>query len=161
MADRLTSPPESVAEVAPASGALAVESDSQALEPLEAEDGSSADEEVPEVPVEIATNSDYPTLILATAGVAVFDTAIFLGFVLTLAVQPERMLPLFQAIAGVALAAAIAPIILGAVVLQRNRESGVPMPGTPWATYAIMIGVLLSLLVLAVPLITALVAIVG
>lgn len=157
MAERSTTTPEPVAEAAPASEALTIESPLPAI----IEDGEDAAdaEEAQEVAVEVEGSGEYSTLVLATAGVAVFDTAIFIGFLLTLAIQPDQMLELFQAVAGVALAAAIAPIILGAVVLQRNRESGVPMPGTPWATYAVMIGVLLALLVLAVPLVTALMAI--
>lgn len=154
MVEHTATSAQPVTEAPSASATLATE---PAALPLA--DGAGAASAEKAAPTTAPAKADYPTLVLATAGVAVFDTVVFIAFLVTLVIQPAEMLALFQAVAGLALAAAIAPIILGALVFQRNRESGVSMPGTAWANYGVMIGALLAAQVLAIPLFTALLAI--
>ena len=52
------------------------------------------------------------------------------------------MFEILQRTAGISLLLGVAPIVAGGFVLQKNKKSGVEMPGTVWVTYGIAVGIL-------------------
>lgn len=100
-------------------------------------------------------SSDLPTIVLAVAGLAVFDSIIIVVFLSLWAINPEAMLAIIKTMAGIALLLGVAPIVMGGLVLHTNKENGTVMPGTPWAGVGILVGVLLAGLTLLIPLMSA------
>jgi hypothetical protein len=100
-------------------------------------------------------SSDLPPMILAAAGLTVFDSIIIVVFLSLWAVNPEAMLAIIKTMAGIALLLGVAPIVIGGLILHTNKQSGTVMPGTPWAGVGILVGVMLSALTLLIPLLSA------
>ncbi len=100
-------------------------------------------------------SGDLPSIILAVAGLTVFDAIIIVVFLSLWAVNPAAMLAIIKTLAGIALLMGVAPIVIGGLVLHTNKQSGNIMPGTPWAGVGILVGVILSLLTILIPLLTA------
>lgn len=100
-------------------------------------------------------STDLPTMILAVAGLTVFDSIIIVVFLSLWAVNPVAMLAIIKTLAGIALLLSVAPIVIGGLVLHTNKESGTVMPGTPWAGVGILVGVMLASLTLLIPLMSA------
>ena len=99
--------------------------------------------------------SDLPSIILAAAGLTVFDSIIIVVFLSLWAVNPEAMLAIIKTMAGIALLLGVAPIVIGGLVMHTNKQSGKVMPGTPWAGVGILVGVMLSLVTILIPLLSA------
>lgn len=100
-------------------------------------------------------STDLPGIVLAVAGLSVFDSIIVVVFLSLWAVNPEAMLAIIQTLAGIALLLAVAPIVIGGLVLHTNKQSGTVMPGTPWAGVGMLVGIILAGLTLLIPLLSA------
>jgi hypothetical protein len=98
---------------------------------------------------------DLPSIILAVAGLTVFDAIIIVVFLSLWAVNAEVMLAIIKTMAGIALLLGVAPIVIGGLVLHTNKQSGTVMPGTPWAGVGILVGIMLSALTILIPLLSA------
>jgi hypothetical protein len=101
------------------------------------------------------TSSDIPAIALASAGLSVFDAIIIVVFLSLWAVNPEAMLAIIKTMAGIALLLAVAPIVIGGLIMHTNKQTGKAMPGTPWAGVGILVGVILAGLTLLIPLLSA------
>ena len=98
---------------------------------------------------------DMPPIVLAVAGLAVFD-AVIVGIYVTLwVVNPEAMLAIISTLAGISLLLGVAPIVIGGLVLHKNRQTGTITPGTGWAVAGIISGIVMSLATLVIPLLAA------
>jgi hypothetical protein len=100
-------------------------------------------------------STDLPSIVLAVAGLSVFDSIIIVVFLSLWAVNPEAMLAVIQTLAGIALLLAVAPIVIGGLVLHTNKQTGTVMPGTPWAGVGMLVGIILAGLTLLIPLLSA------
>jgi hypothetical protein len=100
-------------------------------------------------------STDLPGIVLAVAGLSVFDSIIVVVFLSLWAVNPEAMLAIIQTLAGISLLLAVAPIVIGGLVLHTNKQSGTVMPGTPWAGVGMLVGIILAGLTLLIPLLSA------
>jgi hypothetical protein len=98
---------------------------------------------------------DLPSIILASAGLTVFDSIIIVVFLSLWAINPEAMLAIIKTMAGIALLLGVAPIVIGGLVMHTNKQNGTIMPGTPWAGVGILVGVMLSALTILIPLLSA------
>ncbi len=101
------------------------------------------------------SGNELPTIVLALAGLTVFDSIIIVVFLSLWAINPEAMLAIIKTMAGIALLLGVAPIVTGGLVLHTNKQTGTTMPGTPWAGVGILVGVLLAGLTLLIPLMSA------
>jgi hypothetical protein len=109
-----------------------------------------------DTPAEVEKPSgELPTIVLASAGLTVFDGIIIVVFLSLWGVNPEAMLAIIKTMAGLALLLGVAPIVIGGLIMHTNKQSGKIMPGTPWAGVGILVGVLLSLLTIMIPLLSA------
>jgi hypothetical protein len=106
-------------------------------------------------------SSELPSIILAVAGLTVFDAIIIVVFLSLWAVNDEAMLAIIKTLAGIALLLSVAPIVIGGLVLHTNKQSGTVMPGTPWAGVGILVGVMLAGLTLLIPLLAAVKVLLG
>jgi hypothetical protein len=70
-------------------------------------------------------------------------------------VNPEVMLAIVKTMAGILLLLAVAPIVIGGLIMHTNKQSGVVMAGTPWAGVGILVGAILASLTLVIPLLFA------
>jgi hypothetical protein len=104
---------------------------------------------------------DLPSIILAAAGLTVFDSIIIVVFLSLWAVNPAAMLAIIKTMAGIALLLGVAPIVIGGLIMHTNKQNGTVMPGTPWAGVGILVGVMLSLLTILIPLLSAVRLLVG
>jgi hypothetical protein len=100
-------------------------------------------------------SGDLPSIVLAAAGLTVFDAIIIVVFLSLWGVNPEAMLAIIKTMAGIALLLGVAPIVIGGLIMHTNKQTGKIMPGTPWAGVGILVGVLLSLLTILIPLLSA------
>jgi hypothetical protein len=100
-------------------------------------------------------STDIPTIALASAGLAVFDAIIVVVLLSLWAVNPEVMLAIVKTMAGILLLLAVAPIVIGGLIMHTNKQSGVVMAGTPWAGVGILVGAILASLTLVIPLLFA------
>lgn len=106
-------------------------------------------------PADVGQGGDLPSIILAVAGLTVFDSIIIVVFLSLWAVNPEAMLAIIKTMAGIALLLGVAPIVIGGLVMHTNKQSGRVMPGTPWAGVGILVGIMLSALTILIPLLSA------
>lgn len=104
---------------------------------------------------ETESSTDLPSIVLAVAGLSVFDAIIIVVFLSLWAVNPEAMLAIIKTMAGISLLLAVAPIVIGGLVLHTNKQTGTVMPGTPWAGVGILVGMILAGLTLLIPLLSA------
>ncbi len=109
----------------------------------------------PPVQPDAETSNNLPNMILAVAGLTVFDSIIIVVFLALWAVNPQAMLGIIKPMARIALLLSVAPIVLGGLILHTNKQSGTIMPGTPWAGVGMLIGVILATLTLLIPLLSA------
>jgi hypothetical protein len=100
-------------------------------------------------------SGDLPGMILAAAGLTVFDSIIIVVFLSLWAVNPAAMLAIIKTMAGIALLLGVAPIVVGGLILHTNKQSGKVMPGTPWAGVGMLVGIMLSVLTILIPLLSA------
>ena len=98
---------------------------------------------------------DLPSIVLAVAGLTVFDSIIIVVFLSLWAVNAAAMLAIIKTMAGIALLLGVAPIVVGGLILHTNKQNGSVMPGTPWAGVGILVGVMLSGLTILIPLLSA------
>jgi hypothetical protein len=98
---------------------------------------------------------DMPPIVLAVAGLAVFDAVIVAIYVALWVINPEAMLAIISTLAGISLLLGVAPIVVGGLVLHKNRQTGTTTPGTNWAVAGIVSGMVMSLATLAIPLLAA------
>lgn len=100
-------------------------------------------------------SADLPSIVLAAAGLTVFDSIIIVVFLSLWAVNPDAMLAIIKTMAGIALLLGVSPIVIGGLIMHTNKQSGTVMPGTPWAGVGILVGVMLSALTILIPLLSA------
>jgi hypothetical protein len=98
---------------------------------------------------------EMPSTALAAAGLTVFDSILIVVFLGLWSLNPEAMLAIIKTMAGITLLLAVAPIVIGGLILHTNKQTGTVMPGTPWASVAMIVGTILGGLTLAIPLLTA------
>ncbi len=94
---------------------------------------------------------DLPKLTLIQAGLTVFNGVMILVFTVLWFVSEDVLFQILQRAAGFCLLLALTPIVLGGVILQKNKKAGAPMPGTVYATLGMWIGVILSMMTLLIP----------
>lgn len=95
-------------------------------------------------------------LLLAAAGLAVFDAILSVAYVVFWTIDPSALLKLLQSASGFSLVAAVAPISAGGVLLRRHRKNYFRTPGGRWALAAILSGAVLAMLTLFLPFLGAL-----
>ena len=71
------------------------------------------------------------------------------------------LLAIVHAMAGISLLLGVSPIIVGGIIFNKNRQTGITMPGTQFAVWAIVAGVVMTLLTMAIPLVAAIQALIG
>lgn len=98
---------------------------------------------------------------LTAAGLTVFDTMMALAFVVVWLLDRDSALAVIQALAGVAILLGLGAIVTGALVMNHNSRSSVPMPGSNWAKFSMGAGLLLLAATVMLPLISALLVLVG
>jgi hypothetical protein len=91
-------------------------------------------------------------LALAQVALTAFDTVIILAYIALWFIDGPVLYQIMQRFAGISLLLAVAPIIIGAMMVYANKKAGEPMPGTAWANYGVVAGMALALLTLAIPL---------
>lgn len=122
----------------------------------EAEARKTAEMRAHEEPVaERSRAGDMPPIVLAAAGLAVFDTIICLVYVTVWVFSPPTLLAIIHAMAGVSLLVGVSPIVVAGYIFSKNRQAGVELPGTPFAVWAMVSGAVMMTLTLAVPMVAA------
>jgi len=108
-----------------------------------------------------AQSDAMPPIILAAAGLAVFDAIICLVYVVVWIVSPLTLLAIIQAMAGISLLLGVSPVVVAGVIFSKNRQTGIELPGTPFAVWAMISGSAMMMLTLAVPLVAAIQTLTG
>ena len=103
-----------------------------------------------------ATGGPMPTIVLVSAGLAVFDSILSLAYLALWQFNAESLLAVLQQFGLFSLLAAMASVLLGAKILNPHRGRYLSAPGGPWALAAIAAGVALALLTLGIPFFSAL-----
>ena len=126
-----------------------------AADPLEAmpDDRRPAGDHVPE---QTRTANAIPGLVLAVVAFTVFDGVIVVVYVTLWAMDLDLLLTALEGRGWISLLLAVSPLILGAIVVQRNKSVAVQGSGTIWANAGMLVGALMGLITLAVPMLAAL-----
>ena len=126
-----------------------------AADPLEAmpDDRRPAGDHVPE---QTRTANAIPGLVLAVAAFTVFDGVIVVVYVTLWAMDLDLLLTALKGRGWISLLLAVSPLILGAIVVQRNKSVAVQGSGTIWANAGMLVGALMGLITLAVPMLATL-----
>ena len=95
-------------------------------------------------------------LVLAVVAFTVIDAVIVVVYIALWAIDFGLLLTALQGRGWISLLLAVSPLILGAIVLQRNKNVAVKVPGTIWANTGIVVGTLMGLITLAVPILATL-----
>ena len=98
-----------------------------------------------------AQQQELPRLALIQAGLTVFDGVLLVVFVGLWFLAEDILFQILQRAAGFCLLLALIPIVLGGVILQKNKKAETPMPGTVFASLGMWIGVVLSMMTLLIP----------
>jgi hypothetical protein len=98
-----------------------------------------------------AQQQDLPKLTLIQAGLTVFDGVLIVVFTSLWFLAEDILFQILQRAAGFCLLLALVPIVLGGVILHKNKKAGTPMPGTMYGTLGMWVGVLLSMMTLIIP----------
>jgi hypothetical protein len=106
---------------------------------------------LPDAAAAAAKQQDLPKLTLIQAGLAVFDGVLIVVFAALWFLSEDTLFQILQRAAGFCLLLALVPIVLGGVILNKNKKADAPMPGTMYATLGMWIGVLLSMMTLLIP----------
>ena len=102
------------------------------------------------------TADAMPRLVLAVVAFTVFDAVIVVVYVTLWAIDFGLLLTALQGRGWISLLLAVSPLILGAIVVQRNKSVAVQGSGTGWAKAGMIVGALMSLITLAVPILATL-----
>ena len=102
------------------------------------------------------TADAMPRLVLAVVAFTVFDAVIVVVYVTLWAIDFGLLLTALQGRGWISLLLAVSPLILGAIVVQRNKSVAVQGSGTIWANAGIVVGTLMGLITLAVPILATL-----
>ncbi len=102
------------------------------------------------------TANALPPLVLAVVAFTVFDAVIVVVYIALWAIDFNLLLAALKGRGWISLLLAVTPLILGAIVVQSNKNGADKRPGTIWANAGMIVGVLMSLITLAVPMLTAL-----
>ncbi len=94
---------------------------------------------------------DLPRLTLIQAGLTVFNGVLIVVFAALWFLAESTLFQILQRVAGFCLLLALVPIVLGGVILHKNKKAGAPMPGTMYATLGMWVGVILSMMTLIIP----------
>jgi hypothetical protein len=94
---------------------------------------------------------ELPKIALIQAGLTVFDGVLLVVFVGLWFLAEDTLFQILQRAAGFCLLLALIPIVLGGVILQKNKKAETPMPGTVFASLGMWIGVVLSMMTLLIP----------
>lgn len=102
-----------------------------------------------------------PPLVLALVGLAVVDGVVVLIMAGLWFTNFELLTRMLQGRATITMIMGLAAIILGAVVLQKNRSAGTSGPATMWANIAVAAGFGLCFITIGLPLVATLRAMMG
>ncbi len=97
-----------------------------------------------------------PSIVLAAAGLAVFDSVIVVVYLALWAMNPESALAVIDALGGVSFLLGIAPIIVGGIILHKNKRAGGVTAGNAWANAGVVAGALLAMVTMLIPFLVAL-----
>lgn len=97
-----------------------------------------------------------PPLPLAAAGLAALDSLVTIASFTLFFWEATAATPILQRAAPFMVLAGIAGVVAGGIILVKNKRSGFEMPGTQWATPAIIAGLLLMVAAVFLPLVFAL-----
>jgi len=98
-----------------------------------------------------APGQDMPTIVLIQAGLTVFNGVLILVFAGLWLFGGDMLFHIMQRLAGVCLLLAMGPLILGGIILHRNKKLDKPIPGTIYATVGVWVGVTMAMMTLIIP----------
>jgi hypothetical protein len=98
-----------------------------------------------------APAQDMPTIALIQAGLTVFNGVMLVVFIGLWLFAGDMLFHIMQRLAGVCLLLAMGPLILGGIILHRNKKLDKPIPGTIYATVGVWVGVTMAMMTLIVP----------
>ena len=102
------------------------------------------------------TANATPRLVLALVAFTVFDTVLVAVYVTLWAIDFDLLVTALSGRGWISLLLAVSPLILGAIVVQKNKTVAVKGPGKIWANAGMIVGVLMCLITLAVPILATL-----
>jgi hypothetical protein len=96
-------------------------------------------------------SQDMPTIALIQAGLTVFNTVLLVVFTGLWLFAGDMLFHIFQQLAGICLLLAMAPLVLGGVILHNNKKLDKPIPGTIYATVGMWVGLTMAMMALIIP----------
>ncbi|MEZ5366817.1 MAG: hypothetical protein R2748_31885 [Bryobacterales bacterium] len=103
-----------------------------------------------------AADRKLPPLPLAAAGLGALSGLVTLASFALFLWDAAAATPIIQRSAPVMVLAGIAAVIVGSLILRKNKRTGFTMDGTQWASPAIVTGLLLMTAAVFLPLLYAL-----
>ncbi|MCB9384394.1 MAG: hypothetical protein H6509_07245 [Bryobacterales bacterium] len=97
-----------------------------------------------------------PPLPLAAAGLASLSGLVTLASLALFLWDAAAATPIIQRAAPVMVIAGIAAVVIGSLILRKNKRTGFTMEGSQWASPAIVTGLLLMTAAVFLPLLDAL-----
>ncbi len=99
-------------------------------------------------------NANAPSrLVLAVIAFTVIDAVVVVMYIAIWAIDFNFLVKAFEGRGWISLLLSIIPLILGSLLLQRNKKAGADLPGARWGKAGLAIGALTGLLTLAVPIV--------
>ena len=92
-------------------------------------------------------------LVLAVIAFTVIDAVIVVVYIALWAIDFNVLLKAFEGRGWISLLFSAIPLILGAAIVQRNKNVAVKGPATTWAKAGMIVGALTGLITLAVPIV--------
>ena len=102
-----------------------------------------------------AEKQPLPAGVLAAAGLAVLDGALTLILLSLWTMAPGSAVSTVHSMGGLCLLLGVAPILLGGVLLDRNRKRSDGLPGVVWVRWSVLAGALLTSVNILIPMLAA------